>query len=48
MSATGTDSDSETVRAEGIIEGDKLDKGKEAIGKTTQAAGQSALQQQPG
>ena len=38
MSATDrgrTDSDSETVRAEGIIEGDKMDKGKETIGKKT-------------
>ena len=34
MSATGTDSDSEIIRAEGIIEGGKMDKEKETMGKT--------------
>jgi hypothetical protein len=35
MSATGTDSDLETVREDGIIEGDKMDKGKETTKSKT-------------
>ena len=35
MSGTGADSDSVTVREDGTIEGDKRDKGEEAINKKT-------------